>query len=290
MTWVTVPQPGTVIPGISYVQITSDGNSGISSSNTYTHAIDFGLDDGVTVNDVEFVKDFGIAAAGGRANSGTQTFVNPHEGNAPPAVSGDIADVFTDRRYYSPAAEDYIELTGLTPDQWYDVRIYDRSTNYPGTRGYTAGYDVDSDGSVEYTTPFITTDNPTLPPVNLAGAASWATSYVYQAGSTGKIKINIDETSYLLYGLTNQEIEVGPFDTAICMLATKAIDQSGVEYRFFETSGNPGGNNSTWQDSPLYVDTGLTSGTTYTYKVRARDKAATPHLTAFSTEESATTE
>jgi hypothetical protein len=291
MTWATVPAAGTVPPGISYVQITSDDNSGISSSNTYTHAIDFGNEGAATVNTVVFSDDIGTAA-GGRSNSGSRTYgTNPTAGNTPPSVSGDIADVFTDLRYWHEPGD--IELTGLTPGQWYDVRLYDRSYTYPSTRIHTAEYDVDSDGSAEFTTPEINTGNPTLPPVSLSGAASWATSYVYQAGSTGKIKIYFDFTpgqAYQLYGLTNHEIEVGPFDTAICMVATTAIDQSGVQYRFFETSENPGGSNSVWQDSPFYVDTGLTSGTTYTYKVRARDKSADKFATAFSTEESATTD
>jgi hypothetical protein len=45
------------------------------------------------------------------------------------------------------------------------------------------------------------------------------------------------------------------------MTATTASDPSGVEYNFDETSGNPGGTDSGWQDSTSYADTGLNSGT-----------------------------
>lgn len=60
---------------------------------------------------------------------------------------------------------------------------------------------------------------------------------------------------------------------SVTMTATTATDDSGVEYYFTETSGNPGGTNSGWQDSPVYTDTGLGPNTTYSYTVKARDKS-----------------
>jgi hypothetical protein len=72
------------------------------------------------------------------------------------------------------------------------------------------------------------------------------------------------------------------------MVATTASDLSGVEYYFTCYSG--GGSDSGWQNSPHYVDTSLTTVTTYSYKVKARDKSAAQHTTAESTEESATTD
>jgi hypothetical protein len=73
------------------------------------------------------------------------------------------------------------------------------------------------------------------------------------------------------------------------MIATTATDPSGVEYYFEETSGNPGGGDSGWQDSPIYEDTGLDPDTTYMYRVMARDKSINQNATAWSTELSATT-
>jgi hypothetical protein len=78
-------------------------------------------------------------------------------------------------------------------------------------------------------------------------------------------------------------------DDTITMTATTATDVSGVEYYFTETSGNPGGNDSGWQDSPTYTDTGLTSGTQYTYTVKARDKSGNQNETSASADASATT-
>jgi len=77
--------------------------------------------------------------------------------------------------------------------------------------------------------------------------------------------------------------------TSISMTATAASDANGVEYFFDETSGNPGGNDSAWQDSPSYTDTGLNPATQYTYTVKARDKSVNQNINAVSAAASATT-
>ena len=76
-------------------------------------------------------------------------------------------------------------------------------------------------------------------------------------------------------------------DTSISMTATTATDVSGVEYYFDCTAG--GGNDSGWQDSTTYEDTGLSPETQYTYQVKARDKSSNQNETAYSTTKSATT-
>ena len=73
----------------------------------------------------------------------------------------------------------------------------------------------------------------------------------------------------------------------ISMTATTATDVGGVEYYFECTAG--GGNDSGWQDNPEYEDSGLDSGTQYSYRVQARDKSPNQNATAWSTTESATT-
>jgi len=72
----------------------------------------------------------------------------------------------------------------------------------------------------------------------------------------------------------------------IVMTATTAVDPSGVEYYFDETTG--GGNDSGWQDSPSYTDTSLSNGTQYCYQVRARDKSVNQNTGAYSSTECAT--
>jgi len=75
----------------------------------------------------------------------------------------------------------------------------------------------------------------------------------------------------------------------ISMQTATATDPSGVEYYFEETSGNPGSDDSGWQDSPDYTDIGLDLGTEYCYRVRARDKSTNQNATAWSNVACATT-
>jgi YHS domain-containing protein len=68
--------------------------------------------------------------------------------------------------------------------------------------------------------------------------------------------------------------------TTISMTATPASDPSGVEY-YFANITDPN-HDSTWQDNPTYVDTGLNDLTEYTYTVKARDKSFNRNETATS--------
>ncbi len=75
--------------------------------------------------------------------------------------------------------------------------------------------------------------------------------------------------------------------TSITMTAAPATDPSGVEYYFTNVSGN--GNDSGWQDSTVYTDTGLQPNSAFSYAVHARDKSSNRNETAMSTIESANT-
>ncbi|HVP11949.1 MAG TPA: S8 family serine peptidase, partial [Phycisphaerae bacterium] len=72
---------------------------------------------------------------------------------------------------------------------------------------------------------------------------------------------------------------------SITMTATTATDAASppVSYYFNFVSGGAGGNDSAWQTSTTYTDTGLTANTGYTYRVKARDSASpTPNETSYS--------
>jgi hypothetical protein len=96
-------------------------------------------------------------------------------------------------------------------------------------------------------------------------------------------EIRIGATYYNVVG----DISLQESNTAIFMIADTAVDWAGVEYYFAETSGNPGSDDSGWQDSPSYNDTGLTPYTTYTYKVMVHDLSSAQNSTGWSTSESA---
>ncbi len=75
-------------------------------------------------------------------------------------------------------------------------------------------------------------------------------------------------------------------EQSITMTATTASDVNGVEY-FFENITNS--TNSGWQDSPVYTEINLLPLTSYTYRVRARDKSSGQNTTAFSANVTAST-
>ncbi|MHC4547099.1 MAG: fibronectin type III domain-containing protein [Planctomycetota bacterium] len=73
------------------------------------------------------------------------------------------------------------------------------------------------------------------------------------------------------------------------MTAKTLKDENGVEYLFEEMSGNPGGDDSGWQDSTGYTDSGLDPNTDYEYRVMARDKSPNQNETGWSPPGTATT-
>lgn len=75
---------------------------------------------------------------------------------------------------------------------------------------------------------------------------------------------------------------------SIAMVATTAIDASGVEYYFRCESGSSG-KDSGWQSSPVYVDSGLLPATTYTYTVKTRDLSPALNTGDYSAAMAATT-
>jgi hypothetical protein len=113
-------------------------------------------------------------------------------------------------------------------------------------------------------------------------------------GAVSGVFINIDDTIQpdttppSPDPMTWASVPAATGPTSISMTATTATDLNGVEYYFECTS--TGCNDSGWQDSPTYEDTGLTASTTYTYRVKARDKSPNQNETDWSTNESATTD
>ncbi len=141
-----------------------------------------------------------------------------------------------------------------------------------------------------YETPLLTSGTHTLA-VRVTGT---------QNASSSGTEIIVDAFGYLVEGGTPDTDPPSPdpmtwatvpYATgaySIAMEATTATDASGVQYYFTCTAG--GGNDSGWQSSPSYEDTGLTPETQYTYTVTARDTSSNQNQAAASTAASATTD
>jgi lysophospholipase L1-like esterase len=135
--------------------------------------------------------------------------------------------------------------------------------------------------------------------VDTTASFSGAGTYVLRLTATDSNKSAVDEVTITVDPDTQPPNPnpptwaTPPYATgtsSISMTATTVSDPSGVEYYFDELSGTSGGSDSGWQDSASFTDTGLNADTTFTYRVRARDKSANQNQTAWSSELSATTD
>ncbi len=77
--------------------------------------------------------------------------------------------------------------------------------------------------------------------------------------------------------------------TTITMTASTATDANSPPVQYYFECTNHGEANSTWQSSPIYIASGLTPNTLYSFKVKARDSYTTPNVTGWSSTQSATT-
>ena len=121
--------------------------------------------------------------------------------------------------------------------------------------------------------------------MNANPAASWGSVTV--TATDGSVTVS-DSTAPTPDPMTFSGPPIAISDSAITMTATAATDDAfDVEY-YFTCSAGPG-NDSGWQSSRTYTDTGLTPGETYSYAVRARDTSPANNMTAISAASSATT-
>jgi autotransporter-associated beta strand protein len=70
--------------------------------------------------------------------------------------------------------------------------------------------------------------------------------------------------------------------TSISMTATTATDALSPPVQYYFENANNTASNSGWISSPTWTNTGLTTGTTYFYHVKARDSATPPNVTGWS--------
>ena len=205
-------------PSLTFMPISGDVDSGISSAKTYTHAIDFGSGAPTTVNGVLFQNVFNtIAGSPATVGSGSTNISTTHGGNPNAAaylIDGGMEGLVQDMVY--GAATGSITLTGLTPEVEYQVKLYNRQWG-AGDRGQDIGFETDGVGSDITSAEVISTfeeDNASSPFPGFPTATqvyAFVHTYTLPAGVDSlTIYINQKNTgSYHLYGLTN-EVAVGP--------------------------------------------------------------------------------
>lgn len=209
---------------ISYHPITDDADSGISSSNIYTHAIDFGLDSPrANINGVQFQSSFGFTAGtSALVGTGSSSIGSSHtgNGNADAFLNGasfaNMEDLMEDFTYGDATA--LIQLTGLTSGTNYQLRLYNRSyVASAGNRHQQIGFDIDGVGSsiadAEDTAEFLEDDATAPDPGFATFSQVYAITYDYAlAANVTTLSIYIDRQdigTYHLYGLTNMKVS-GP--------------------------------------------------------------------------------
>ena len=209
---------------ISYHAFNNDADSGISSANTYTHAVDAGDATGVTVNGVFFTP---YEPASGAVNA-PQPFQHNGAAAAIPPASGEAGgrpvlippgegtrELMLDFLYGGSATDDSI-LTGLTPGVTYDARIYIRPWAEP-LREIAVVFDEDGFGPLAATTGVFDQDDSTT-----RGFADPSQPYYinYRYTATDQpLRIVVASTvadQYHFFALTNQVI---PEPAALSVLA-----------------------------------------------------------------------
>ncbi len=227
------------------------------------------------------------ACPGTYANS-TASVTN--DGTASCGSSSSAPDVWYK---YTPASSGTLTLSLC--DSGYDTVISVHS-GCPGTGATEAGCNDDDGWNGEcsfwpvdqsYLQVSVTANTTYL--IRVAGASGASGDYVL-ALSGPDCAAEEDTTPPAPTPLTWAAVPTATGTDAISMTATTASDDTPpVEYEFELTAGGTGGTSSNWQTATAYVDDGLAPNTAYTYRTRARDGVATPNVTDWSDEATATT-
>jgi pectate lyase len=152
----------------------------------------------------------------------------------------------------------------------------------------TGGHDSGWQAGTTYTDTGLAASTAYIYQVKARDLSPFLNETAYSNPASATTQVFIDTTPPAPNPMTFATPPYGDSTSSISMGATTATDNAnGVEYYFANTTLV--GHDSGWQVGTTYTDSGLALGTSYSYKVKARDTSPAKNETAYSGEVSAST-
>ena len=308
--YIVIEAGSGTMAGTDYVAaLGADGVAGVTNSPPYTYSISglseasvgiaslSAMDGGnggwallyganpVTASAINIAIDEDIVGDTERSHTGEQVAYIVFESAAPPDTTPPTPDPMTWASVPSADSDTAISMTATTATDPSGVEY-----NFDETSGNPGGSDSGWQDSTSYTDSGLTASTQYCYEVQARDKSVNQNATAVSTNECATTQAAPDTTPPTPDPMTWASVPSSGSDSEVSMTATTATDPSGVEYYFMETTANPGGSDSGWQDSTSYTDTGLTGSTQYCYEVQARDKSANQNATAWSTNECATTQ
>ncbi len=197
-------QPVQAVGVFSSRLFTGDADSGVSSTKTYTHAVDLATDDGGSViNGVTFVAGALVGSNYTLTTPNTGTFQNS-SGN----VTGGSADLVEDFFFLSGSSSgvEVLTLTGLTVGERYITTFYNEAFGGPRVQNITTS---DGGSILGFDQDFSGTNNGNLLQYDYVATAT-SISFTFDSVT--------DNASFHQYGFSNEVVPV-PEPATLGMLA-----------------------------------------------------------------------
>ena len=196
--------------------LTDDASTGISLANTYTHAISGGGADSVNGVDFNLIDSGNLPANTDWEVSSVKNQINDNNGGWDPVAGGvtgiglqGLLGSFTFNNDGLAGSNQTFTLSGLTPGQTYDFRLYcrkwDDSTERTQDLTFTAGSEAPD-------TITFAEDRPENAPISQPNRKNaYYVSYLYTADAAGTLAVRFEITagaagpgSFHMYGMSNQ--------------------------------------------------------------------------------------
>ena len=206
--------------GFSIALLTDDESSGISPENEYTHTISGGGVETVNGVDFELLDENSTPENFNWEVSSVKRKLDNNNGTWDVGSSGvtgqgllDLLGSFTFNTDGNAGSNQTFTLTGLTPGETYENRLYMRKWSNDTARTQEITFTA---GDQESNSIIFSEDHPELPPFSFSSReVGWYLGYTYTADDSGTLTIRCDVLatpdgvqgnpgSYHMHGMTNQ--------------------------------------------------------------------------------------